>query len=127
MGYLAPGDSASQLVLRGFMGTILVETPKYTRTLGWPDMEACISALPLCWMTGAEEIQVKLEGETHGRKYKVEDVEQRLGMQPELCCFFGLGNVAPEHGWNLVPGAHILVDRKRSNLRLPEEPISAPD
>jgi hypothetical protein len=90
------------------MSAIEVFTPRYTKSLGWPDFEACVAALPLCERLGATEIHVVMEGETHGRWYTVEDVKAKLRNDPGMKCLFGLGNVDPEHGLNWVPGRHLL-------------------
>ena len=78
------------------------------------DLAACIAALPLVEQCNAEGGEIVDElvclgvGETHGRVYTVADVKQRLGLRPEWSCLFGLGNVDPEHGWNWMPGRHLL-------------------
>ena len=83
----------------------LSSKPDETR---FPDLAACVAALPLCEWTGADEIICVSEGETHGRTYSVEEVKRQLGLRPWMACFQGLGNVDAEHGWNWVPGRHIL-------------------
>lgn len=84
----------------------------------FPDLAACIAALPLvdqCNSAGGELVDELVcigVGETHGRVYSVEEVRQRLGLRPEWACLFGLGNVDPEHGWNWMEGRHLLGIRK---------------
>lgn len=92
------------------MAAIEVRTHLYTKDKRqpFPDLAACIAALPLCEKVGADEIHVVCEDEAHGRWYQVEEVKRHLQLRPEYRCLFGLGNVDPEHGWNWVPGRHIL-------------------
>ena len=73
----------------------------------FPDMEACVAALPLAYQHGADEIRVICEGERFGRTYTVAAVEAALGLHPHLASLQGLGNVDPAHGWNFMEGRHI--------------------
>lgn len=95
------------------MATVEVRTSLYTKEKRqpFPDLAACIAALPLCEMTGADEIHVVCEDETFGRLYGVEEVKAALAKRPEWSCLFGLGNVDPEHGWNYMEGRHLLIPR----------------
>ena len=90
----------------------------------FPDLAACIAALPLVEFVNSpeqlanrggeivDELWCVGTGEAHGRVYHVEDVLRTLGLRPEWRCFFGLGNVDPEHGWNWMPGRHLLGMQK---------------
>lgn len=93
------------------MAAIEVRSMTYAKH-PFPELAACVAALPLCEMTGADEIHLVNEGEVMGQWFRVDDVKQALGLNPWMSCFFGLGNVDDEHGWNYVPGRHLLGVRR---------------
>lgn len=90
---------------------IEIRSPIYLKTkpdeTRFPDLASCITALPLAYAHGVTEFLVKAEGETHGRRYTLQQVEEAVGLNPLLSRLQGLGNVDPEFGWNYLPGRHI--------------------